>query len=637
MKNVVFRNGLLAGVLLSTLLLTSTVSGQVIQGNESAISDSVLLEDKGWKVEVANWQELKDALSDEYVSDITLANDLTLESTVAIQGGEKHIHGNGHTLDANSYQIYFNEDSSIGSIASATIINTDIYGLLWSDNQNVQITYENITHSGKQMIYLPNGKLILAGKVSSHSDTEEVFQGKEIELTTGAEVLFENDSTLWAPVSMDYDQAKLTIGTGASFTLNSSSIGIYGGTNFILTNQGDLEVTSKLHQAIHLASKSKMNFEAGSSTKANGGDTIEEAVEATSGSIFVRTGADFVAESKGTQGTLIAGEKIVFEDGANFSITNHNKNGVVMGSYTTPTDVSIASTRGINTWNLGNSEASQPDKVYQKTTATFTLSGYLSSVKQTNMQSSNADFSSTYVTGQTSKIQGGTYVGEKIDAPVFNVVNDKDKQLTGLGTPGATINAYVDGVLLGTGVVGADGRWTISIEPQAEGTKIDVNQVVDGNESEFVSQVVSHLDQTVNFFKLGYWQGYGLILEGSIDNGSLDLTNKDAVKKTLHLTATDGTEVGTFACANHDWYNTGVFNGYQAIVEDTVLAGLEPGEYKLSITLEVGDFKETQDLNVASAVRDNYAHIFTEIPETTVGSHTIAPLDKDGIGYLVVK
>lgn len=188
---------------------------------------------------------------------------------------------------------------------------------MWSDNQNVQITYENITHSGKQMIYLPNGKLILAGKVSSHSDTEEVFQGKEIELTTGAEVLFENDSTLWAPVSMDYDQAKLTIGIGASFTLNSSSIGIYGGTNFILTNQGDLEVTSKLHQAIHLASKSKMNFEAGSSTKANGGDTIEEAVEVTSGSIFVRTGADFVAESKGTQGTLIVGEKIVFEDGAN--------------------------------------------------------------------------------------------------------------------------------------------------------------------------------------------------------------------------------------------------------------------------------------------------------------------------------
>lgn len=157
------------------------------------------------------------------------------------------------------------------------------------------------------------------------------------------------------------------------------------------------------------------------------------------------------------------------------------------------------------------------------------------------------------------------------------------------------------------------------------------------NESELVSQVISHLDQTVNLFKLGYLQGYGLILEGSIDNGSLDLTNKDTVKKTFRLTAADGTEVDTFVCANHDWYNTGVFNGYQAIIDDTVLAGLEAGEYKLSITLEVGDFKETQDLNVASAVRDDYAHIFTEIPETTVGSHTIAPLDKGGIGYLVVK
>lgn len=90
LKNMMFRNGLLAGILLSTLLLTSMVSGQVIQGNESAVSDGVLLEEKGWKIEVANWQELKDALSDEYVSDITLANDLTLESTVAIQG-EKNI------------------------------------------------------------------------------------------------------------------------------------------------------------------------------------------------------------------------------------------------------------------------------------------------------------------------------------------------------------------------------------------------------------------------------------------------------------------------------------------------------------------------------------------------------------------
>ena len=188
MKNTKIRSGLLVGVLVSTLLLSSTVNAQVIQGNEKEFSDGALLEERGWKVEVANWQELKDALSDEYVSDITLSTDLALESTVAIQGIEKHIHGNGHTIDANSHQIYFDKDSSIGSIDNAKIVNTDIYGLMWSDDQDVQITYENIVHSGKQMIYLPNGKLIMAGKVSSHSETEEVFQGKELELAKDAEV-----------------------------------------------------------------------------------------------------------------------------------------------------------------------------------------------------------------------------------------------------------------------------------------------------------------------------------------------------------------------------------------------------------------------------------------------------------------
>ncbi|MDA3973632.1 hypothetical protein PF023_06215 [Enterococcus thailandicus] len=35
--------------------------------------------------------------------------------------------------------------------------------------------------------------------------------------------------------------------------------------------------------------------------------------------------------------------------------------------------------------------------------------------------------------------------------------------------------------------------------------------------------------------------------------------------------------------------------------------------------------------------KEHLPNNFTEIPEITVGSHTIAPLDKGGIGYLVVK
>lgn len=706
----------LSGVLFSVALL-----GQAQSVKAETSQPAIEVKQVENNVDVSTWEEFKEAINDDTVTDISLSSDITMATTESITNLSKNIHGNGHTIDADLHQLYFTKADAVGLMENVKIINTDIYGLLWSSH-TANITYKNVEHTGRQMIYLPEGKLTLDGKVSSVSTTEEVYQGKELEVKQGAVINFENESTTIPAVHMIHSKGVLSVGKDAQVTIKSNTTSVLGGTNFSFVNEGNIVATSADDRGINLGASSTLELKDGSHLKIHTDDTVYESILVTSGNLFVRKGATIEADSNGNQSTIIAGKEIVFESGSNYSITNHHSEGPILGGYATKAHVTLDSPTGYNLWWIDHVEEEEPEEVIAgPVKSSFNILGYThTGIKTTDFSSTDSYFETTPFTNY-GKIQGGAFVDdgiviekpvfnavtdqdkeltgtgtpgatvnayvdgvligtgtvdsegnwtitidpqaegtkvdvnqvvdgkesemvsqvvtheEKVDAPVFNVVNDKDKQLTGLGVPGATINAYVDGVLLGTGTVEADGRWTITIEPQTEGTKIDVNQVIDGNESEFVSQIVSHLDQTVNFFKTGYWQSYGLILEGSMDNGNLDLTNQDAVKKTLHLTAADGTEVGTIACANQDWYNHGVFNGYQGIIDNTLLGGLEPGEYKLSVTLQVGDFDETQDLNVTGSVRDDYQHVFTDIEETTVGSHTISTLDKDGIGYLVVK
>ncbi|MDT2750503.1 pectate lyase-like adhesive domain-containing protein [Enterococcus thailandicus] len=706
----------LSGVLFSVALL-----GQAQSVKAETSQPAIEVKQVENNVDVSTWEEFKEAINDDTVTDISLSSDITMATTESITNLSKNIHGNGHTIDADLHQLYFTKADAVGLMENVKIINTDIYGLLWSSH-TANITYKNVEHTGRQMIYLPEGKLTLDGKVSSVSTTEEVYQGKELEVKPGAVINFENESTTIPAVHMIHSKGILSVGKDAQVTIKSNTTSVLGGTNFSFVNEGNIVATSADDRGINLGASSTLELKDGSHLKIHTDDTVYESILVTSGNLFVRKGATIEADSTGNQSTIIAGKEIIFENGSNYSITNHHKEGPVLGGYATTAHVTLDSETGYKLWWVDRVEEAEPEEVIAgPVKSSFSILGYThAGIKTSDFSSTDEHFGTTPFANY-GKIQGGSFVDdgiviekpvfnavtdqdkeltgtgtpgatvnayvngdligtgtvdsegnwtitidpqaegtkvdvnqvvdgkesemvsqvvtheEKVDAPVFNVVNDKDKQLTGLGVPGATINAYVDGVLLGTGTVEADGRWTITIEPQTEGTKIDVNQVIDGNESEFVSQIVSHLDQTVNFFKTGYWQSYGLILEGSMDNGNLDLTNQDAVKKTLHLTAADGTEVGTIACANQDWYNHGVFNGYQGIIDNTLLGGLEPGEYKLSVTLQVGDFDETQDLNVTGSVRDDYQHVFTDIEETTVGSHTISTLDKDGIGYLVVK
>ena len=585
---------------------------------------------------VSNFKQLKDAIENQTVSNIYLQSDIELNNTLKVNGKYKSINGNGHVLNANNHQIQFVDGNSIGFLNDIKLLNTDDHGIFWSDEE-VTITYSNVNHSGQGLIYLPHGELILEGDISSTATNSELFVGHKIDVKKDAVVKF-TSNTQSSALDMVSPQASLSVESGAKLQINSSSRSIKGDTKFRLTNSGEIELNSTKSEALQADIDSQVDLLEGSIFKASTTDNIEEAIQVTDGSMLIHDGATLNAISNGERNTIVTGNKLLVEDGASLSVTNTSKDGAVFGSFSGKTNVELHSKEGVATWKRSNVNNKQPDDIYGSNfAANFNLNGYRNDVKQANLTSNNEQFYSKYNTGKIGKILIGKDVASVIDIPIFNTVTDKDENLTGLGVPGATINAYIKDVLIGSGTVNDEGRWNIPINKQPAGTIIDVNQVKNGMQSGYVSQEVTHLaSEVMNFFKLGYWQPYGLIIEGSIDSVDLDLSNPDKVLKTMSLVDENGNTVESVSAVNTDWYTIKNYNGYQAILESKNLDSLPVGNYKLMITLEVGDFKVTQPVKLMERTRQ-YHTIYTEIEEASIGSHTIKTIDNNGIAYLSIK
>lgn len=397
----------ISSILLSTIILSSAIEGQASQTGTTSFSQSQM---KLTSKNVSNWEEFKAAIEDSTVTDISLTADISLNSTLLAKGNVKNIYGNGHTIDAKLNEIKLYSANAEGLMRNVKIINTDIYGLLWSDAADVKVTYENVEHDGKQLIYLPFGTLILEGKVISHCTEEEVFQGLNLEVLADADVILETKSLVNSPINQYFTNASLKVGKNAKLNVSGNALAITGGYNFNIDSEGEMLVSSDKSTAIHGLSGSSYTFKDGSSLKAVANDPIEEGVEATNGSIYVHKGATFDVESSGVQGTIISGKSLVFEDGSNFSVTNNNSTGVVFGSYGGATNVQLHSSVGLNTWKMG--AISDSPKMYENSiNAIFDLNGYLNTVIQQNMDSNDDDFAANFETGQTGKITGGSYVG----------------------------------------------------------------------------------------------------------------------------------------------------------------------------------------------------------------------------------
>ncbi|KGL39140.1 immunoglobulin-like domain-containing protein [Listeria sp. SHR_NRA_18] len=386
-------------------------------------------------VTVSTWDALKAALTNTSVTEIELGADIKMGGNVLNVTGNKTIRGNGYTIDANKYEIKLTTASASGRMENVNIINTDHYGLFWSSAQNVVVTYKDVTHTGAQLIYLPNGELILEGNIKStvQSTTkmspEEVFQGKRLTVKSGATVDFTDHSSSIAAIRSATSGGVITIEKDASLKVVSNARAICTSSDAVLNNSGKLDLTSNNQQAIYMGdSNVTMNMLAGSQLKAFSGSTGHEAISATNGTINVESGAVFEVIGSGKEGVVQTGANLNLKAGSNFSIENKNATGPVFAAWKGSTKVSINSNIGINAWIRGT-VVGTPHLRYDDTiTASFDLKGYLNSQTMTNLVTNNSDLTGKFTSGNIGKIQGGTFANNTSVAPP--VINASDRTIT---------------------------------------------------------------------------------------------------------------------------------------------------------------------------------------------------------------
>ncbi|MDO6662261.1 Ig-like domain-containing protein [Bacillus thuringiensis] len=106
------------------------------------------------------------------------------------------------------------------------------------------------------------------------------------------------------------------------------------------------------------------------------------------------------------------------------------------------------------------------------------------------------------------------------------------------------------------------------------------------------SGVMSTIVQTKTFpttskFELGYWQNYGLVYEGRIDNEGWNLSDVSRISKEVQVLNENGEVVKTIPAATTDWYEKDKYNGYQFIVDNDTLGSLPEGMYILRMQVKI--------------------------------------------------
>ncbi|MBC1372856.1 autolysin modifier protein [Listeria booriae] len=500
-NNIVKKSGTiaLATVLVGSSLL-STLPVNVFASEEAlknAVAEAAPTAAPANATEVSTFAELKTALDSKTITDIKLMADIKVTTTFNFTT-QKNLYGNGHTLDMNNNKIGVAKADSVNRIEDLTITNQNIYPLFWSEYAGVQVTYKNVTSSGKQFIYNAKGTAILEGNIKATSNLEEIFQGTNLIVKEGADVDFSSvDSGLTAL----YVVGNLTQEANSSMKVNSKSYTLYvANSNTQISIAGNLELRSATKQAIY-ATGGNMVVKTGAKFKADAGDTVEEGISITNGSLTVQSGADFIATSKGLQGTVQTGKALTFENGSNFAITNTNATGSVFANYAgASTKININSDRGLSTWDYGFINNDKPTHNYNDfKTATFDLSGWdKGNLSQKNLTSNSAQFQSQFVSKTTGKLFGGSYALTNIAQTTIDDLTTDSTQAVGLAEPNANIVIKdAAGKVLGSGRVGSDGYYNITIAKQVAGTVVTATADANGITSSASTTVIqASIEQT---------------------------------------------------------------------------------------------------------------------------------------------
>lgn len=662
MESTSYSKRILKAFMLSTTLITLGAQSVNVNALPVFAQEKVSNPEFRSSISVSTFEELKTAIEgDNSVGVIQVNSDIEMTSGIAINSsktsltidlqGHKLIEKNSASLN-DTIHISKNDTTKLVTIKNAVIEGKNYYGVVGVADgvKGTTLQFENVNYSGPQMIHNLQGYAKFSGSNQfTIKDVGSVSPVQEFAQLAGVTIAGEFNLTHEKNILSTFSFNALDVGVPYMVVDNDAKVTITNEDDCVFNNANDaLDLIVKPNADVTINSASEL-------TDVNGFGELT--VQSDASLTVNRLTTAHVTEPTIDIDHLLEvneGASLVVKHGENVpgNVLNFAKDSIV--HFNNPKKVDLTS-------QVGNLVTNFPQSGTMKL-ATKNINGWETSVSET------PDFTVNETIDAMLEMEDGK-IGQLIysnipdllekmtyndpykltietpevvvPAPVLNVVNDRDKQLTGLGESGATINTYVNGQLLGTTTVGEDKRWTMKINPQVEGTVIEAVQIIAGTESQKVSQTVTHLAaETVNFFKLGYWQPYGLVLEGSIDNADFDLTNSDNVTKTINLVAESGEIVKTFSCQNTDWYDAGVFNGYQGILESDVLNTLNSGKYKVTITLKTLDgIDVTQDLHVGQTTRSigDYHPNFNEIEANDIGNgKTVSLLNTDGSGYLII-
>lgn len=209
----------------------------------------------------------------------------------------------------------------------------------------------------------------------------------------------------------------------------------------------------------------------------------------------------------------------------------------------------------------------------------------------------------------------------------------------------------VNGTEVAKATVQSDSDYSIAL-PDAvilnENDAVDVqvighqNAHTDKESTETETIVKKKVAPTTSKFEKGYWQKFGLVYEGQINNDDWDLTNKASIKKTATIVNADtGQKVADATAANTDWYEAGTFNGYQIIVSNDVLGALPAGNYIIHMAVEINgqlvgetNLTLTQLISRMGPIHDNYA----DMEQVVLKENTVQPtILGDNPGFTITK
>lgn len=138
--------------------------------------------------------------------------------------------------------------------------------------------------------------------------------------------------------------------------------------------------------------------------------------------------------------------------------------------------------------------------------------------------------------------------------------------------------------------------------------------------------------ETTSEFKLGYWEKFGLVYEGKVNNDDWDLTNKEKVEKTVSIINSSGEVVKTITAANTDWYKSGQFDGYQFIVNNDVLGDLAADDYSFAMNIKIdGVNQETVKLELNKPLMRSgaYHDKYNDLESVVLKENKVSPFVSD--------